>query len=58
MLPAAFRRLPHHRLKIMVMCVIIGASIGAPIALAFFATTPRLLPRVAVERAGIWGQLN
>jgi hypothetical protein len=42
MLPAARRRrLRLRRIKLAVMWVIIGASIGAPIALAFFATAPR-----------------
>jgi hypothetical protein len=40
MLPAARRR-RRRRIKIVVMWVIIGASIGAPIALAFFATAHR-----------------
>ena len=35
------RRRLRRRLKIVVMWVIIGASIGAPIALAFFATAHR-----------------
>jgi hypothetical protein len=42
MLPVARRRcVRHRRLRIAVMWVIIGASIGAPIALAFFATANR-----------------
>ena len=45
------------RLKIALACVLIGASIGAPIALAFFATAhrhpvtaPPDLPRRIVRR--------
>jgi hypothetical protein len=43
MLPAARRRrrLRLRRIKIVVAWVILGILIGTPIALAFFATTPR-----------------